>query len=374
MAASSRLPSRALAMMLVVLWTVPVAEAQNDAGTTGEDGGEEAAPDDAADDAGDAAETEANAPPSQEEIAAAREAFGRGQEAFNNGDYAGAAAAYEEAYAIVPDPTILFNLGDARQRAEDYRGAVDAYETYLEKRPDADNKADVEGRIAQLREVPATLHITSTPTGASISVDGVQEDAVTPADVSVAPGEHIVSVTLPDYAPAFEEIDVEFATEQDIELTLEEAPEDEVAPGGAGAAVGAGAAAGGAADGEDAFSPSAGTWVAVGIAGAGLATGTVFGFLAMDRQSDFDDNPGTDAQDEGERFSLVADIAFGVGIAAGITALVLYLVEKSDYDAAHESSSNDEDGEGDGGGDGAEVSVSPVVGPSGGGLAAQIRF
>lgn len=323
-------------------------------------------------DAGDAegADAEPSAPPTPDEIAAAREAFSRGQQAFNGGDYQAAADAYEEAYAIVPDPTILFSLGDARQRAEDYVAAAEAYEKYLEKRPDADNREDVETRLEQLRQVPGSIKVTTDPPGASITVDDEPTGETTPATVSVSPGAHLVSVSLPRYAPAFEEVEVEFARETEVSLTLEEAPEEEVDPEGAtGAAVGAGGVDGGEGE-EDGYRPSVGLWVAIGVASAGLAAGTVLGFLAMDRQGEFDDTPGLDIRDEGESLALGADIALGVGLAAGVTAVVLYVVEK-DAQTAQRSEGAPAD-------DAASATrrtwVTPTAGPHGGGLVVGTEF
>jgi tetratricopeptide (TPR) repeat protein len=113
--------------------------------------------------------------------------------------------------------------------------------------------------------------------------------------------------------------------------------------------------------------PSAGVWILAGVAALGLVSGTVFGFLALNEQSSFDNMPSHEIADRGEIFALVADISFGVAGAAAIAAIILYIVEATS-----------------GGGGGEEdypppepmltFRVSPWATPEGGGAAAMLRF
>ena len=102
-------------------------------------------------------------------------------------------------------------------------------------------------------------------------------------------------------------------------------------------------------------------------AAAGLISGTVFGFLALSEQSNFDAEPTNDGADRGEAFALVADVSFGVAAAMAVTSVVLYVVEQSG-DAEDEASARLF------GDEGLELDVGAFADPPGGGVAAQLRF
>ena len=95
------------------------------------------------------------------------------------------------------------------------------------------------------------------------------------------------------------------------------------------------------------------------LAGVALVTGTVFGFLALSRQSDFDAMPTRAAADEGEAFALVADLSFGIAAAAGITAIVLYATERPSAPAADTTAS---------------IRFVPLASPTGGGAMVSASF
>lgn len=295
--------------------------------------------------------------PSAEDRTAAREAYARGQEEFRAGNFEAAAAAFGEAYQAVPNPVVLLGVAEARERMGDVPGAIQALEQYLEERPDAPDAEEIQARLATLRTVPAVLVVTSDPPGAAITLDGQPRDQVTPAEIEVQPGEHVVAVTLAEHEPASETVQAEHGGRHEIQLDLVTAAEglDEDPFGDEGG----GAAAPPPLD-EDATDDGAlpaGVWVAAGISGAALVGGTVLGFLALSEQSDYDMMPTESSADRGERLALFADVVFGVAIIAGVTAIVLYLT--SDTEAADDTP---------------DVAVAPTVSPTGGGLSAQVQF
>ena len=319
----------------------------------------------------------AQSAPTAEQTAAAREAYGRGQAAFEAGNFADAESAFNEAYAAVQNPLVLMGIAHAREGQGNAVGAVEAFEQYLAASPDAADADEVRAKVAALRAQPAILVISSTPAGAAISVDGAASNEVTPAEVSVPAGTHAIVLSLDGHAPQTLAVDAPFATRVDVagELT-------------AAADVDATAIAGGAdgetqeGDGEiedvdvdvngdlgigdyelddpDAEGPGAGVWVATGIAGAALVTGTVLGFMALSAEADFDDMPSTETADRGERLSLFADIAFGVAAAGTLTAVVLFIAGKN-------RSSDDEAEQ-------ANLQLAPVMSRNGGGVSARLRF
>ncbi len=299
--------------------------------------------------------------PSAEARERAREAYARGQEAFRAGEFEASVAAFREAYEAVPNPVVLLGLAEAQERGGDVPGAIETLERYLAERTDAPDAAQVEERIAGLRARPATVVITSTPAGAVITVDGDPQEQVTPAEIEVPPGEHVVALTLQDYEPASETVEVAPGGRQEVELTLEPGAEPRLDEDPFGDETEGGAPPPEPPDVEqDEPSLSAGVWVAAGVSGAALVGGTVLGFLALSEQSDFDTTPTEESADRGERLALFADVAFGVAAIAGITAIVLYLTGGSEAEPEEP--------------DVASVDLLPVLSPGGGGLAAQGRF
>lgn len=86
----------------------------------------------------------------QDARAQARQAYQRGKQLFDAGDYTGAIGEFERAQGLAPSPVLDFNIGLAHDRLGHAREAVDSYRRYLRAVPDASNKSAVESRIAAL--------------------------------------------------------------------------------------------------------------------------------------------------------------------------------------------------------------------------------
>lgn len=81
----------------------------------------------------------------------ALELFDESDRAYKAGDFARAADLVRGAYALYPEPILLYNLGRALERTGDTRGAIEQYERYLDAAPTADDATDVRAKIASLR-------------------------------------------------------------------------------------------------------------------------------------------------------------------------------------------------------------------------------
>jgi hypothetical protein len=101
-------------------------------------------------------------------------------------------------------------------------------------------------------------------------------------------------------------------------------------------------------------------YVTLGIAGAGVILGTIFGIQALGAKSDFDDDPTVENADDAERAALIADMSFGVALTFGITGAVLLFSGGGDDEAPEEASAVPE--------------LLPMAGPKGGGMAATWKF
>lgn len=73
-----------------------------------------------------------------------------GKQAYAEGDYETAAARFDDAYLLSDDPAYLFNLAQAQRLDGECRAAHRSYREYLDRVPDAPNRADVEEKIAAL--------------------------------------------------------------------------------------------------------------------------------------------------------------------------------------------------------------------------------
>lgn len=67
-------------------------------------------------------------------------------------------------------------------------------------------------------------------------------------------------------------------------------------------------------------------WSLVGVSGAALITGGIFGLTALDEKQRYDDNPADDFKDRKDARALASYISFGVAGAAAVAALVVWLV------------------------------------------------
>jgi tetratricopeptide (TPR) repeat protein len=84
--------------------------------------------------------------------AAAREQVKQATTAYNLGHFDEASQHYEEAYRLVQDPVLLFNIGQSYRLGEKPEKAITAYRSYLRTAgPDAPNRAVVEKHIAELK-------------------------------------------------------------------------------------------------------------------------------------------------------------------------------------------------------------------------------
>ncbi len=280
---------------------------------------------------------EKSAEPSADTKEKARAAYARGQSAFSAGHYDEALAAFQEAFAAVPNPIVLLSISESQAKLERVEAAIGTLRFYLEARADAPNRADIEAKITELSATPAMLAVTTEPAGAELSVDGLPTQKLAPAQLKLAPGGHEIHYTLHGYHAGTEAVKLTPGGKHELRVMLEALP---VPPPAAVAAAALPAAETNAAP-PAATTPSGRSttaiWVTAGIGAAGLVTGTVLGFLAMSEQHDFNQHPTTATADRGERYALFADVGFGVGVMAIATAAVLYLTGD---DAPNESAPN----------------------------------
>jgi tetratricopeptide (TPR) repeat protein len=81
----------------------------------------------------------------------ARELYQRGMASFAVDHLEQAIADFEAAFLIDPLPDLLYDIGQAHKKAKRPEKAIDYYQRYLDLRPDAPDRADVEKAIGEAK-------------------------------------------------------------------------------------------------------------------------------------------------------------------------------------------------------------------------------
>jgi tetratricopeptide (TPR) repeat protein len=89
----------------------------------------------------------------EERLRDAREHFDRGMTYYNLADFDPAIDEFKQAYELTKSPRLLFNIAQAHRLKKRYEQALYFYSAYLRLQPDALNRADVEGRIAEMSQL-----------------------------------------------------------------------------------------------------------------------------------------------------------------------------------------------------------------------------
>jgi hypothetical protein len=296
----------------------------------------------------------------------ARTAYTAGQAAYAAGQYAAAEAHFGLADSLMPAVQAKYWRAMSLDQLGNVPAALAAFELVLASPDKAQlgpsKLANAEARQRALAATPADVTLTTSPAGAHVNVSGVDLRAPTPLSVRLAPGRHVVRVSLEGYVPQQLELNVTPGAKLTPSFTL-------VPATGAGGAALAPATAipALAADTTPAPPPEPRSripgYVTLGIAGASAIVGTIFGIRALNDKSDFEDDPTTAKADDTERNALIADMAFGVTLTLGITGIVLLVADDPATEQPVVSAPSPQ-----------RVQISPYVARTGGGASATLTF
>lgn len=110
---------------------------------------------------------------------------------YNLAEYAPAIAAYKEAYKLVPEPLLLWNLAQAYRLSGDCASALTFYRTYVREAPTGELRARADQWIAELATCarkPGAADATTTTTAAPGPGTDVAPPPPPPPDTAPAPG------------------------------------------------------------------------------------------------------------------------------------------------------------------------------------------
>lgn len=203
----------------------------------------------------------------KENKARAAELYKKSADAYLQGDFATAIKLLDEAYGLDPQPVLVYNQARAHEGLGHVDEAITLYEKYLSEEPTSPDRGAIEQRIATLKK----------------QREDKQRLEREKADVEAKRLEQ-----------EQQQRDLE-KREQEIKATPEPRKRS-VLP-----------------------------YVVAGVGAAGAVTGTVFGFLALDKESTGNSatslREATDAQDSGQTLATVSNVSFIVGgvlLAGGI--------------------------------------------------------
>lgn len=300
-------------------------------------------------------------PPSPEEISAAKAAFEAGTAAYSAGDFADAEVEFRKAYEKIPSPHAEYWIASSKDKANHpARDVVAAYELFLTnpaaEHVGTDAVSAAQARVVELKAtLPATVIIESTPPGAEVRIDGVLQQGATPLEVELVAGTHRVELRSAGYEVSLVELDA-------VAGTKVRAPIELIKQASTPTTDAAAIAAEPEPKKERSMVPA---YVTLGIGAAGLITGTIFGILALDAKSQYDQNPSSEKADEVERNALIADMTFGVALTLGITGVVLLTAKDDDVPAPKKAARRAGP---------SPLVVAPYGGPTGGGAFARLTF
>ena len=150
---------------------------------------------------------------------------------YEAGEFDKAIDAFRRAYAIDPDPRLLFNLARSTEKIGDAWRTVEAYESFLGTWPDAPNRKKIEAKIGAFRGEAAKTHrelsIESLPTAAEVRVgDALDLAGKTPLSHWFQHGPARVRVSRTGYLPEDRRLEVSPATPalQTFKLLAETSP------------------------------------------------------------------------------------------------------------------------------------------------------
>ncbi len=259
--------------------------------------------------------------------------FERAVTLYGETDYQGALVEFRRAYALSPNPTVLYNIGEAEFQLQDYAGALAAFSRYLaEAPPGAGRRGEVESNLEVLRGRVGHLGVVTAPPGADVAIDDVPIGKTPLAERAVVSvGHRKVAASLPGHPPVVRYVDV--AADDNATVTLD------LAPGRSEAATPLPATdrPGGEGTGPWRGGPvlRAIGWVATGMLAAGAAGA---GILAIKESNDLKDARSTypvsaaTLQGDSDRvrtYSLVADTLTIAACVVGSVTLVSTVISSS---------------------------------------------
>jgi hypothetical protein len=154
-------------------------------------------------------------------VEAARELDQAGVRSFRDGRYVDAALYFRAAHDLGGPSSELWNIARCRERLDDAEGAAVALEDYLGRHDLApQDRAGAQREAQALRARSSILTVTTTPSGATVTLDGKEASGQTPLSVEVPPGPHALLVRRDGYSVETRRFEARFGRAVIVSLDL----------------------------------------------------------------------------------------------------------------------------------------------------------
>jgi hypothetical protein len=268
----------------------------------------------------------------------AKSRFKRGMELFKEGDYATSLIEFKKAYEINPHFQTLYNIGRVYWQLNNYAGALDAFQKYLKEGGDtisASRRIEVEEDVAKLKQRVGQLEFETKPPGATVSIDDIPIEGVTPFKVNVSAGRRRVTFSKKGFLPKTIAIDVAGREVRKVETELiESGGSNKNPPTDPTATTTSTSTSAPPPPPPPPEESSSGAWIGFTAAGVFGAAATVTGLLALSANSDLNTKKTQgnqtkssldDANSKRQTLSLTTDILLGAAIVSAGIGITLML-------------------------------------------------
>lgn len=154
----------------------------------------------------------------------ARELDQQGVKAFEEGRYVDAIRLFRGSQALGGPSSEAWNVARSLERLDDAEGASAAIDEYLAAHDlAAQDRAQAERESRSLKARPSTAVVTTTPPGASVTVDGQPAGGPTPTSFELRPGTHTIALDRPGCRPVSQVVEARFGRAVVVALDLVEA-------------------------------------------------------------------------------------------------------------------------------------------------------
>ncbi len=159
-------------------------------------------------------------------VGAARELDQQGVRSFRAGHYTDAIAYFRAAFQLGGPPSELWNIVRCREGMDDIEGAAAGIDEYVaQKDVLPQDRADAAREGQALRARTSVLTVTTSPPGASVSIDGKAAPGSTPLSIDLRAGSHTVVVQHGGYLPTSQSVEARFGRAVIVTLDLARAAE-----------------------------------------------------------------------------------------------------------------------------------------------------
>ena len=159
--------------------------------------------------------------PAKDDLARARALDREGAKAYGEARYNDAIRYFEEAYRLGGPAFELWNVAKCYLRLDQPEQAAEMLERYLSM-PNLpkEDREEASQQLDTLKRRPSPLTVSSTPSGAQVMLDGKKIDGRTPLSISVAPGQHTVTVSSAKAAPIARQVDARYGRAVIVDVSL----------------------------------------------------------------------------------------------------------------------------------------------------------